>query len=41
MEKGFDPIELEKIKVSDWLKKDKDNIVMWLEISTLDYLKFS
>ena len=26
MEKGFDPIGLEKIKVSDWLKEDKDNI---------------
>ena len=33
MEKGFDPIGLEKIKVSDWLKEDKDNIVIYLDDS--------
>ena len=33
MEKGFDPIGLEKIKVSEWLKEDKDNIVIYLDDS--------
>ena len=33
MEKGFDPIGLEKMKVSDWLKEDKDNIVIYLDES--------
>ena len=30
---GFDPIGLDKIKVSEWLKKDKDNIVIYLDES--------
>ena len=33
MEKGFDPIGLEKMKVADWLKEDKDNIVIYLDDS--------
>ena len=33
MEIGFDPIGLDKIKVSEWLKKDKDNIVIYLDDS--------
>tara|TARA_B100000902_G_scaffold398396_1_gene464999 strand:+ start:52 stop:1662 length:1611 start_codon:yes stop_codon:yes gene_type:complete len=33
MEIGFDPIGLDKIKVSEWLKKDKDNIVIYLDES--------
>lgn len=33
MEKGFDPIGLDKIKVSEWLKEDKDNIVIYLDES--------
>jgi hypothetical protein len=31
MEKGFDPIGLDKIKVSEWMKEDKDNIVIYLD----------
>ena len=30
---GFDPIGLDKIKVSEWLKQDKDNIVIYLDDS--------
>ena len=33
MEKGFDPIGLEKVKVVDWLKQDKDNIVIYIDES--------
>ena len=33
MEKGFEPIGLENIKVSEWLKMDNDNIVIYLDDS--------
>ena len=33
MDKGFDPISLENIKVSEWLKMDNDNIVIYLDDS--------
>ena len=33
MEKGFDPIGLDKVKVSEWLKEDKDNIVIYIDPS--------
>ena len=33
MDIGFDPISLENIKVDEWLKEDKDNIVIFLDDS--------
>ena len=33
MDIGFDPISLENIKVDEWLKDDKDNIVIFLDDS--------
>ena len=33
MDKGFEPIGLENIKVSEWLKMDNDNIVIYLDDS--------
>uniref|UniRef100_A0A6C0C4X5 Uncharacterized protein n=1 Tax=viral metagenome TaxID=1070528 RepID=A0A6C0C4X5_9ZZZZ len=33
MEKGFDPIGLEKVKVVDWLKQDEGNIAIYIDES--------